>query len=669
MKKLLPFILICNLQLFAQPVYQWANKIGGTSSDQGNSIAYDASGNVYITGYFRSTADFDPSGNTVNITPAGGSGTYDMFLAKYDPTGGYLWAKTVGTTGSYYGYGVAVDGSGNACVTGGGSEILLAKYNSNGGFLWANSFGSGGVNNGYSTVFDVSGNIYVTGTFQNTVDFNPDILVTNNLSSTGGATSDIFFAKYDSDGGYLWAKNVGGAGNDNSCSIALDASGNIYISGNFYNSADFDPSSGSVSTLTSSPALQNNIYFAKYDPNGNYLWAKGIGGGSPEQVNALTVDPASGTIYITGYYDMISPDFDPSAGGTTLLGTNGTAHICFDARYDTDGNLIWAIAFPGSIATGGTAVGQGIAVDASGNTYITGYFTGTVDFDMAVGTPNLVSAGVADVFIAKYDASGNYVCAGRMGSSTASGNDIGYAIAVDATGSNVYTTGYFSLTADFNPDPGVVNNLVSAGGHDIFYGKYDMSACGVLPVGILNFSGYMKGNENLLEWTTSSEISNDYFIVERKGDASSNRSIRESAWEETGKVKGAGNSTAKQNYSFSDQHPVAGMNYYRLKQIDFDGNFSYSKTISIKSTINHQSLTIYPVPSDKELNYEFYSDENSLINVSVMDVLGNIIMQEQTQAKRGVNKLKLNIEKLSEGVYFLRIGNGTELSQIKFVKQ
>ncbi len=184
----------------------------------------------------------------------------------------------------------------------------------------------------------------------------------------------------------------------------------------------------------------------------------------------------------------------------------------------------------------------------------------------------------------------------------------------------------------------------------------------VLPVEMLSFTGYNKNNTNILDWKTASETNSDYYIIERGNNGNSFESI--------GKVKGAGNSNTIMSYGYSDNNYSQGVNYYRLKQVDFDGNYTYSKTISISNLqISKSSISIYPVPCNQELNYELYSEGNSLTNITVTDVLGNVVIQEQIKTKRGIAKSKLNIENLSEGVYFLRMENGTDQTQIKFIKQ
>ncbi|HEX6426137.1 MAG TPA: SBBP repeat-containing protein, partial [Niastella sp.] len=194
--------------------------------------------------------------------------------------------------------------------------------------------------------------------------------------------------------------NSASLGSSTNRGIVLDGAGNRYITGYFNGAVDFDPGAG-TQNLTS--AGSNDIFLAKYDASGNYVWAKGMGGIGFEMGYSLAVD-ASGNSYITGQFTG-TVDFDPGSG-TQNLTTTGNADI-FLAKYDASGNYMWAQ----QIGATNNDIGYALAVDASGNSYITGYFNGTVDFDPGAGTQDLISTGNADIFLAKYDASGNYVWA------------------------------------------------------------------------------------------------------------------------------------------------------------------------------------------------------------------------------------------------------------------
>jgi len=301
MKKtlLLVLLLLCTTFIFAQSdVWQWVEQAGGIGNDYGRSITIDSSGNSYITGYFYGTASF---GSTTLTTT--GSGAVDIFVAKLDSSGNWLWAKQAGGNNWDVGFGIATDSSGNSYVTGffaesasfgsttltssGGEDIFVAKLDSSGNWLWAKQAGGTSPDYGWGIAIDSSENSYVTGYFEGTASFG-----TTNLTSSG--VQDIFIAKLDSSGNWLWVKQAGGNNWDVGFGIATDSSGNSYITGLFAEFASF----GST-TLTSSG--QDDIFVAKLDNNGNWLWVKQAGGISSDEGFAITTDSSENS-YVTGYY-------------------------------------------------------------------------------------------------------------------------------------------------------------------------------------------------------------------------------------------------------------------------------------------------------------------------------------------------------------------------------
>ncbi|MBI4648818.1 MAG: T9SS type A sorting domain-containing protein, partial [Bacteroidia bacterium] len=235
---------------------------------------------------------------------------------------------------------------------------------------------------------DGTSNCYITGYFKGTADFDPGI-ETVNLTSVGN--EDIFFAKYDANGNYLWAKSIGGTSSNHGSSIAIDGTGNCYITGYFRGTTDFDPGAG---TANLTPVDSSDIFFARYDVNGNYLWAKSIGSTSMDFGISIAVD-SIGNCYITGFF-RVTTDFDPGTG-TVNLTSIGNWDIFF-AKYDANGNYLWAKNIGSSYGDGGYS----IAVDDTGNIYLTGYFQSTADFNPGAGTANLTSVGYKDIFFAKY---------------------------------------------------------------------------------------------------------------------------------------------------------------------------------------------------------------------------------------------------------------------------
>ncbi|MBK8846296.1 MAG: SBBP repeat-containing protein [Bacteroidetes bacterium] len=233
------------------PDWQWAKGIGGTGDDRGGSIAVDDSGNIYTTGNFNGTVDFDPGVGVFNLTSAG---SYDIFISKFDSLGNFVWAIRMGGTGDD-----GTDWVAGRCI-----------------------------------VLDASGNIYTTGYFSGTADFDPSPSVYN-LTSAGSI--DIYVAKVGNQGNFIWARKMGGTAQDLANSIALDANNNVYTSGRFAGTSDFDPGPG-LYNLTQS-GVWFDIFISKLDNAGNFVWAKHIGSTNYEQALDMRSD-GSGNICITG---------------------------------------------------------------------------------------------------------------------------------------------------------------------------------------------------------------------------------------------------------------------------------------------------------------------------------------------------------------------------------
>jgi len=382
----------------------WAVRMGGTNLDYGTSVAVDKSGNVYSTGYFYGTGDFDPGPDTFNLTSVGG---YDIFISKLDSSGNFLWAVNIGESLPAYGMSLTIDSSGNSYTTGffqgtadfdpgagtynltsDSLDVFVLKLDTYGNFLWAKRLGGSMRDYGNSLAVDVSGNVYTTGYFEGTADFDPDTLTSYYL--TASAYSDIFISKLDSSGNFLWAKKVGGLSGDYGESIAVDLSGNVYSTGCFGQTVDFNPGPGSYS-LTS--AGNEDIYVLKLDTYGNFLWAKRMGGTSGERGYSLALD-CSDNVYTTGYFAQTS-DFDPGTG-TFNITSSGSWDI-FISKLNASGNFVWAL----SMGSATNDIGNSLALDPSGNIFNMGVFTGTVDFDPGAGVSNLTSSGQYDTYVLK----------------------------------------------------------------------------------------------------------------------------------------------------------------------------------------------------------------------------------------------------------------------------
>ncbi len=655
----------------AQPTLLWAKRMGGTTTDAGYSIAVDGSGNVFTTGKFLGTANLDPGAGTYNLTdPAGG----DVFVSKLDGAGNFVYAKSMGGAGQGAGYSIALDGSGNIYTTGiydgtadfdpgagtynltfaGSLDVFVSKLDASGNFLWAKSLGGTSDDRGYSLAVDGSSNVYTTGYFYGTADFDPGAGTYNlNAAMGGSGYPDIFISKLDASGNFAWAKSIGGTYYDYGRAIAVDGSGNVYTVGSFYGTVDFDPGAGTYN-LTSS---NYDVFVSKLDGSGNFMWAKNMGGTGADDCWAIDVD-ASGDIYIAGKFVGVA-DFDPGAG-TYNLTSMGTDDI-FLSRLDGSGNLVWAVSAGGNL----NDYAHSVTLDGIGNVYIMGdQYSATVDYDPGVATFNVTNTGTEASFIARYDINGNFLCAMTI---TPGHNETNFGDRhIAASGNSVWVTASFdNALADFDPCPanyypGLYGNT------DVYIAKYDFTNCNctVLPVEWFSFTGRNEGDQNILEWTTASEINNDHFSVERSDEGHN--------FEKIGNVRGIVNTNEKQNYSFIDTNPFSGINYYRLKQTDYNSKFTYSKIISINNQqINKSVISIYPNPSDGEFTV---SGLLHPVIIKIYNILGqevySIGMDLHNYNRQSVSlgeseSFKLNLNSLPAGMYFLKAGN----AQIKFIKQ
>ncbi|CAN5453142.1 hypothetical protein BH11BAC1_BH11BAC1_27160 [soil metagenome] len=640
MKKSSLIILLSCITLFTsaqQPVFNWAKNNG----EIGQSIACDAVGNTYVTGWFGGTVDFDPGAGVSNLVSAG---NVDIFLAKYNASGNFVFAKRFGSTNVDIGLTIKVDltgniniagsfmgtvdfdaGAGNFSLTASGTsgDAFIAQYSNAGTFNWAFKIGSSGLDQVRSLTCDASGNVYVTGHFQNSPDFNPSSAV-NTLSSSG--SSDIFFAKYSLTGQFIFANKIGASDDDQGVAICVDASENIYLTGSFRLTVDFIPTSG-VFNLTS--AGGSDIFIAIYNGSGIFRTAKRIGGSGNEYGPNISITPAN-RLYVSGLIESAS-DMDPGNGSTifTPVGNDDS----FFMQLDNLGNFNWAKQLSSST----DLLVRDITSDRNENVYIGGSFESSVDFDPGAGVSVLTPIGDKDAFYAKYNSAGNIIYAKKIGSSDVDGV---YGLAADQQ-NNLFVMGAFGSTADFDPSPSTFN--LSPGANFGFVAKF--SHVSPLPVELIMFTAsFIKENVIQCDWTTLTEVNNDYFTIERSVDGE--------YFAEVGKINGVGNSTVSTSYELDDEQPIQGTSYYRLKQTDFDGRFTYSQTVSVK-TISNIDFIAYPNPATTVVRLLFNSNIESDYGVQMVDAVGRICLQQNGTHQNGIGSVEINTSKLSPGIYQL----------------
>jgi hypothetical protein len=295
-------------------------------------------------------------------------------------------------------------------------------------------------------------------------------------------SSDIFVAKTDPQGNFLWVRKAGGGAEDDARSIAVGPAATVYVAGFFAGNASF----GSAS-LTSQGGTLRDMFLAQYSTDGTLVWVRQGGGTGEDEANGVATDD-QGNALVTGSF------FGPAAFGTNNLSGNGTD--IFVVKYDSTGVARWARKAGGNDSIYGDA-GRGIASDASGNVYLTGYFSGTGNF----GATNLTSSGFNEIFAAKYDPSGTLMWVRKAGGQNI---DIGYSLAVSGT-NRVFVGGFFYGSAMFDNA-----GLSSSGFDDAF-----LMQLASLPPPRLNIQS--DGNAVTLSWPDSAAG----FILESSENPSS----------------------------------------------------------------------------------------------------------------------------------------------------
>ncbi len=370
-----------------------AQNIGGSSSDRGHGIATDSNGNVWATGEFRDSIDIDGDGN-------------------------------------------------NDLTSNGGSDSYVAKFDSNANLLFAQNIGGFGDDRGHRIATDNNGNVWVTGFSQGYIDIDSD--GNNDLTPSGS-----YAVKFDTQGNLLFAQNIGGTGYD----IAIDSNDNVWNTGIFSDTIDIDGDGNN--DLTSNGSLDS--YVAKFDSNGNLLFAQNIGGSNDDSGRGIAAD-SNGNVWATGYFEG---SIDIDGDGNDDLTSNGVRDS-YLAKFDNNGNLVFSQNIGGS----SNDSGWGIATDSNGNVWATGEFRDSIDTD-GDGNNDLTSNGSLDSYVAKFDSNGNFLFAQNIGGS---GSDSGQGIATDSNG-NMWATGFFNGSIDIDGDSN--NDLISNGNSDGYVAKFD----------------------------------------------------------------------------------------------------------------------------------------------------------------------------------------------------
>jgi hypothetical protein len=420
-------ITLTDLSARAQS-WQWAKSSVGHYNDYAGGLDIDDQGNSYITGKFYDSISF---GATTLASP----GTWSVYIAKYDPNGAVVWAKSAGSAANIKVTGICRDRFGYLSVVGqysdsasfgtvspttlhpvAGYDVFIASYDAGGDLRWAKSLGDTGYDYGSAIHADTNGRLYITGDFH--------------ITSYNGSASQVFVACYDSSGNNAWMLHEPDyhnfhQGND----LAVSNEGTSYVAGQFFDTLRFSPT-----VALGAGNIEANIFLMKVDKDGNINWMQ-KGGAATGYTAATAVDiDSAGNSYITGFYH-----------GTIILGSlslNGPAGLSDDvfiAKCDNAGNYIWA-----NKASGPWNLDNGVHISSSkdGSIYVAGNFEDQLTLD----TINIYNPAQPDIFIARMDASGHFAWADHCGGPTF--DDIA---GLKANAQGVFLSGDFKGTGHFGP--------------------------------------------------------------------------------------------------------------------------------------------------------------------------------------------------------------------------
>jgi hypothetical protein len=449
--------------------WDWANKIGGVKGDQSKRITADNFGNVYLVGIFQTDTLVLDSDTLFN------KGSYDVLIEKTDSLGNIKWAKGAGGTGSDFGCAITNDSQGNIYVTGyffsssilfgttiltnygGGAQVFITKYDSTGNIIWAKTQSGNAWSTSWGIKTDHSDNIIVTGDF----DYHPITYGSVTLNTNG-----MFVLKFDKNGTAIWGKDGGQEGT----SVEIDSLNNIFISGYFNGNATID----SFNLTNNSLSGYSDVYIVKYDSSGNVLWAKSAGSTGLDMAYSVVIDN-SGNAYMTGSYGQY---YNSSITfGSTTLSNQGNSDV-FIVKYDASGNVVWAKSGSGTYED----MGNGLAIDNTGNIYLTGYFDSpTIIFGSQTLT-NSSGSGTREMFLVQYNSLGNLIGTISIGGAD---NDEGIDIAIDNQ-NNLYFTGTFRSSSINLGTYNLTNSMT--GQFEICLGRLGSFASGIPNIDNSNFS-------------------------------------------------------------------------------------------------------------------------------------------------------------------------------------
>lgn len=452
----------------------WIRTMHSASSDiQPTSVFVDGGGMVYLTGYFRGTADFMPGPAVFNKSSNGGK---DIFMGKYDPNGMLMWVYTFGGPGDDWGTGIDVSPMGNIHLTGvfngiinmsttatftigagGVNDIFSAKYNMDARLQWAYRLGSIEPEETTGIKLDPAGNVYQAGNYRAAFDMNPGFGTANTIVQ---GMSDMFVCKWSENAIYQWGRSFGSALSDTLRALTLDKATNVYVAGTYGREMDVDP--GAAIVKAGFRGGDHDFFVSKFDALGNFKKSVNIGSSGNEFVRGIAVDDDY-NLYLAGDFEG-TVDFNPNdtvAHELTAKGSRDAFLMCLDSAFQ----LKWVRSIGD---TGASVMGIGVGVDFGGSPYLAGMFTASVDLDPSDSTQSFSSKGGWDIFTNRFDTSGKLIWAKAYGGKADDSLKTFYIHQSSA----VYSGGCFRDTVDFDPGPNSATEIAASSRNGMFVSRW-----------------------------------------------------------------------------------------------------------------------------------------------------------------------------------------------------
>ena len=585
----------------------WAFNIGGDTYSGGNGISLDDNQNIYITGYFDGTADFDPSNNDATLS---------ILESQINPIN-------------------SPDG-------------FIAKYDSGGNYIWAHHIGGRGIDKPLNIVFSPDSSFYLNGNYTDTANFstNPleeELLIAQNFS-------DAFVAKYDLQGQLIWLRGFGGASTESANELIVLDDQSIIVSGDFSVNVEFVPGGETITDQNG-----NDIILTRYDVDGNLVWANAISGENNEGIRAIQqVD--SNSFIIGGYFSNsiifnVGTNEEEFYYSTQLV--NG-----FIASYSIDGDYDWSINF------GGPEYGafvNALAIDDQKNIFATGGFLGSIDLDPGPDSAGFTSMGSSDIYLAKFDSLGNYQWGQTVGGLSQNSST---GLHLDQQ-ENILLFGTFKSAIDLDPGPGEFT-FSSNGQTDPFIAKYtctgntqfSQTACQeyISPSGNHIWSNSGIYSDTLFYGTECfNSLTIDLDIIQLDSTVTLNESVMVANQDEA-------------EYQWfncaNPQVPISGANEQIFSPME-SGEYGvlisingceatsecYNFIVSSVNNPNPSQVVVYPNPTNGIFSISSKMSPNS--EFRLFDITARIALT----GKLSIENTSIDISNFPDGLYFLRVND------------